>query len=186
VRHLWQSALVDSQLGEGDLVLRTWTPDDESVVDDILVSSKADFANWLPSLESDIAEFGTYLERVRPCAEAGSAWYYCVEHNGVVVGQCSIEARDDGVAEIGYWTRSDRTNEGLATRAVLATSRLAADLGFERLVIHCDEGNAGSAAVARKAGFTHVQTVTLDPGRFGTPAQTGREMTWQYSVKARG
>jgi len=38
--------------------------------------------------------------------------------------------------------------------------------------------NVRSAAVARKAGFTHVTTVDLDRTLPRTAAQTGREMTW--------
>jgi len=133
-------------------------------------------------LEADLADFDAFLDRVRRCASTGTGWYYCVEVEGVVVGQCSIESRPERTAEVGYWIRSDRTNEGLATRALLAIRRLAAEHGFERLVVHCDEGNAPSASVARKAGFTHLRTVELDGGLPRSDAQTGREMTWQLEL----
>ena len=89
---------------------------------------------------------------------------------------------EDETAEVGYWIRSDRTNEGLATRAVRALCAAAEEGGFKTLVIHCDAGNHRSAAVARKAGFSHLGTVDLDPGLPRTDAQTGREMTWRLAL----
>lgn len=173
---------MDSQIRAGDLVLRLWTTADEGTIDDIVTSSRTEFASWLPRLESDLADFETFIDHVGRSAKEGTGWYYCVEVAGAVVGQCSINARDGGTAEIGYWIRSDRTNEGRATQAIRALYGPAADHGFKTLVIHCDEGNERSAAVARKAGFTHVATVDLDPSLPRTNAQTGREMTWSLTL----
>lgn len=151
-----------------------------STIDEILTSSRADFDRWLPGLESDLADFETFIEHAGRSAAQGTGWYYCVELGRVVVGQCSIEARDGGAAEIGYWIRSDRMNAGLATRAVRAMCGAAQDHGFTSLVIHCDAGNSRSAAVARKAGFTHVATVDLGGVVLpGNNTRTGREMTWR-------
>jgi len=173
---------MEAPLAETRFLLRGWTSQDAVAVDDIVNVSRADFRKWLPTLEVDLADFDVFLDRVRRCASTGTGWYYCVEVGGAVVGQCSIESRPERAAEVGYWIRSDRTNEGLATLAVLALRRLAAGHGFERLVIRCDEGNARSASVARAAGFTHVRTVGIDGALSGTEAQTGREMTWQLEL----
>ena len=173
---------MDSQIRGGDLVLRFWTAADAAAINDIAASSSAEFGNWLPGLTSDLADFEALVERVGRLAEAGTAWYYAIEADGVVVGQCGIKVSEGEVAEISYWIRSDRTNEGLATRAVLALCAAAAEHGFQTLIIRCDEGNARSAAIARKAGFTHVRTVDLDPSLPRTDAQTGREMTWHLVV----
>ncbi len=107
-----------------------------------------------------------------------------MEAKGIAVGQCSIEAKDDDAAEIGYWIRSDRANQGIATKAIRALLAAAVDHGFVMFSIHCDEGNVRSAAVAKKLGFTHVRTVDLDPTLPGTNVQTRREMTWTLSVQA--
>jgi RimJ/RimL family protein N-acetyltransferase len=74
--------------------------------------------------------------------------------------------------------RTDRTNRGLSTLAVQAVTEEAFAAGYRRLIIHCDEGNVRSASVARKAGFTLSDVVSLDPDLPRTPAETGREMTW--------
>jgi RimJ/RimL family protein N-acetyltransferase len=60
----------------------------------------------------------------------------------------------------------------------VALAGAAFDDGFSELVLHCDEANARSAAVARKAGFTHVGTADVPADRPRTPVQSGREMRW--------
>ena len=162
-----------------------WTAADHDVLDDIMSSSSAELDSWLPGCRSAVADFDAYLDRVVRSADDGTGWYYGIEAAGLVVGQCTIHPNGDGTAEIGYWIRSDRANEGIATRAVRALCRAAADDGFATLLIHCDEGNVRSAAVARKAGFTHLATVDLDPSLERTDAQTGREMTWRLALESR-
>jgi ribosomal-protein-serine acetyltransferase len=173
---------VDTLIRSADLVLRLWTVADKSTIDEIVCSSRTEFDSWLPGMKSDLADLDAFLEHVERSAEQEVGWYFGIELDGAVVGQCSLNARGDGTAEIGYWIGTVRTNEGIATRAVRALSNAAADHGFETLVIHCDEGNQRSAAVARKAGFAHVDTVALDPSLPRTTAQTGREMTWRLAL----
>jgi ribosomal-protein-serine acetyltransferase len=178
------TGVVDSQIRADDrVVLRLWTTGDEATIDQIVTSSRTEFDSWLPGMMVDLADLEAFIDYVGRSAAEGTGWYYGVETDGVVVGQCSINARDDGTAEIGYWIRSDRTNEGIATQAVRALCAAAAGHGFKTLVIHCDEGNRRSAAVARNAGFTHVETVDLDPSLPRTSAQTGREMTWRLPLR---
>ena len=163
---------------DGDLVLRLWSAADRAAVNDLVTSSRCEFDGWLPRLVSDLTDFKAFIARVVRCAGDGHGWWYAVEADGIVVGQCSTHTTQDGAAEIGYWIRSDRANEGIMTRAVRALCTAAADHGFTTLLIHCDEGNARSVAVARKLSFTHLRTVDLDPRLPRTSAQTGREMTW--------
>jgi RimJ/RimL family protein N-acetyltransferase len=151
-------------------------------MDDVVASSRAEFDSWLPGMTRDLVGVEGFIEHVGRAAEEGTGWYYGVEVKGVVVGQCNINAREDETGEIGYWIRSDRTNEGIATRAVRAVCGAAADHGFSGVVIRCDQGNERSAAVARKAGFTHVCTIDLDPSLPRTSAQTGREMIWHLAL----
>jgi RimJ/RimL family protein N-acetyltransferase len=75
-----------------------------------------------------------------------------------------------GVANLGYWVRSDRTGGGIATRA----AKLAVRFGFETLGLHRIEilmqpTNRGSQRVAQKLGATREgrcrHRVTVD----GTP-----------------
>jgi RimJ/RimL family protein N-acetyltransferase len=165
---------------EGDgIVLRLWREGDQATLREILDVSANEFGGWLPGVTSDLADLDVFVTEVAARAAAGTGWNYAIEVDGEAVGQCSINPIDGGGAEIGYWVRSDRTGAGIAPRAVRAITDAALASGIPSLVIHCDEGNVRSAAVARKSGFTHTGTADLDPSMPGTPVQTGREMTWE-------
>lgn len=167
---------------EGDgVVLRLWRDGDQATLREIVDVSATELGGWLPGVSSDLADLDVFVTQVAEHAEAGKGWNYAIEVDGEALGQVSINPidGDDGSAEIGYWVRSDRTGEGIAPSAVRAIADAAFDAGLTRLVIHCDEGNQRSAAVARKSGFTHRGTVDLDPSLPGTPVQTWREMTWE-------
>ena len=171
---------------EGDgVVLRWWREGDQATLREILDVSKDEFAGWLPGVTSDLGDLDTFVTEVAARSEAGTSWHYAIEVDGEALGQVSIHPIDGdaGRAEIGYWVRSDRTGAGIAPRAVRAVAEAALASGMARLVIHCDEGNVRSAAVARKSGFTHTGTVDLDRSLPGTAVQTWREMTWERASR---
>lgn len=173
---------MESEIRESGVVLRLWCDADEGTVESIVTSSRSELDIWLPGLVSDLSDFDSFVARVVRSADDGTGWYYAIEASGRVVGQCSLEVKEGGTAEIGYWIRTNRCNEGIATRAVRALSTAAAAHGFETLLIHCDEANVGSAAVAQKLGFIHLSTVDLDPTMPRTGVQAGREMTWRLAL----
>ncbi|MFG2984826.1 GNAT family N-acetyltransferase [Streptomyces sp. NPDC048258] len=56
--------------------------------------------------------------------------------------------------EIGYWAAKEHRGQGFMTEAVIAVARWAfTELGAVRLEWRAEVGNAGSRAVAEKAGF---------------------------------
>lgn len=169
---------MDEVIPGRSLVLRIWRSDDRESLAAIRDRSLQEFADWLPGAMRDLADLPAFLDHVAWSYREASAFFYAIVENGQPVGQCSLHYRDPGEAEIGYWVRTDRTGRGLATEAVLAVSAAAFASGIGRLVIHCDAGNTRSAAVARKAGFAHVETRRVTPDRPPTRAQTGWEMTW--------
>ena len=60
-----------------------------------------------------------------------------------------------GMSDIGFWLGAPHRGRGLMTEAVLAiTDWLAVELGVTEIAWECVRGNAASAAVARKCGFT--------------------------------
>lgn len=56
-------------------------------------------------------------------------------------------------AELGYWLCKSETGHGYMTEAVAALESELFKKGIHRLTILCDEHNAASAAVARRAGY---------------------------------
>ncbi|MEN3273441.1 MAG: hypothetical protein V7636_2202, partial [Actinomycetota bacterium] len=137
--------------GEG-VVLRLWREGDQATLREILAVSKAEFGGWLPGVTSDLGDLDVFVTEVAARGEAGEGWNYAVEVDGEAVGQVSVNPLEDGSGEIGYWVRSDRTGAGIAPRAARALADAALASGFARLIIHCDEGNVRSQAVARKSG----------------------------------
>lgn len=62
--------------------------------------------------------------------------------------------------EIGYWTRTSSTGQGLMTEAVLGITEMAFDtLGARRVEIRMDAGNLRSRQVAERAGFALESTL---------------------------
>ncbi len=76
------------------------------------------------------------------------------------IGPASCRARTLGGLEIGYWVRADCVGQGLATEATraLTTEGLALP-GIDRIQIHCDPANRASAAIPRKLGYRHRETL---------------------------
>jgi RimJ/RimL family protein N-acetyltransferase len=77
--------------------------------------------------------------------------------------------RGSGTGEIGYWVVREARGRGVATRAVrLVRDWAAAELGLRTLEIMVHEDNAGSRAVARRAGFEEAGERAIPP-REGLP-----------------
>ena len=178
-----RSHAVESVIPGDDIVLRLWRQDDRAALELIFERSREDLADWLPGATKDLADLDVFLDHVESASGDGTGYFYAIEEDGEAVGQCSLHHRAVGIAEIGYWVRTDRSGRGLASRAVNSLAAAAFDDGLCELVIHCDEANVRSAKVAANAGFVHVETVQLDPALRRTRAQSGREMTW---VRRRG
>ncbi|MFD3542821.1 GNAT family N-acetyltransferase [Streptomyces sp. NPDC058662] len=70
------------------------------------------------------------------------------------VGVHVHEAFGTNSYEIGYWAAKEHRGQGFMTEAVIAAARWAfTELGAVRLEWRAEVGNAGSRAVAEKAGF---------------------------------
>jgi len=71
------------------------------------------------------------------------------------VGLHFDRGRDDGIAEIGYWTAAPARGRGITTEAVAAVCEWGfISCGVQRLEWYAEVGNAASRRVAEKAGFT--------------------------------
>ncbi|WP_405780299.1 GNAT family N-acetyltransferase [Streptomyces sp. NBC_00859] len=75
--------------------------------------------------------------------------------NTQLVGAVSVFQRGQaGTWEVGYWTAREHRGHGFMTEAVTVLTHWSfGTLGAERLEWRAEVGNAGSRAVAEKAGF---------------------------------
>jgi len=76
--------------------------------------------------------------------------------------------RDDGIAEIGYWTAAPARGRGITTEAVAAVCTWGfTSCGVQRLEWYAEVGNVPSRRVAEKVGFTiegTLRSFLLRPG----------------------
>lgn len=61
---------------------------------------------------------------------------------------------ENGWGEVAYWLLPSARGRGLATRACVAATRWAHELGLHRVELEHSTRNPSSARVARRAGFT--------------------------------
>jgi RimJ/RimL family protein N-acetyltransferase len=110
-----------------------------------------------------------FVEKVVPTGAAlGTDAVFAVRHAGTgqilgMVGLHNITGPDaphGAQGEIGYWTAASARRRGYTTEAVRAVCRWAlSELGLARIEWIAFDGNEGSRAVARKAGFTMEGTL---------------------------
>lgn len=73
---------------------------------------------------------------------------------GPVIGAVSLHHPRSGTWEIGFWTAKEHRGRGYTAETVTALSRWAfTEAGVDRVEWRAEVGNAGSRAVAEKAGF---------------------------------
>lgn len=148
------------------LVVRCWHPRDAPKLKAALDTSLDHLRPWMPWANSgatDLATQAKSLRRFRGEFDLGKDFVYGIfsQDETLVLGGCGLHTRAGPRArEIGYWIRSGHTNQGLATEAAAALTKVALEVDqVERVEIHCDPNNVRSAAVARKLGFSHEATL---------------------------
>jgi RimJ/RimL family protein N-acetyltransferase len=143
---------------------------------------------WMPwaqsrATEASIAEF---LEGSRQAWDDGREFGYAIRESAGpdpapagIIGACGLHLRSGpGVAEIGYWVRSDATGRGVATAAAQALTAAALDLPeISRIEIHCDADNRASRSIPPKVGF-RLERIDPRPPTPRTPGETDRIMIW--------
>ncbi len=148
------------------LLLRCWTTEDAVDVLRVVEADIAQLRPWLPwavrypmSAEEQLVE----MRRMRRRFDADEDFCYGVfeRPGGELAGGCGLHPRSGpGSLELGYWLRSDRWGQGLATELAAALTRVAfAVHEVERVDLRCAPDNLRSARVAEKLGFRHEATL---------------------------
>jgi RimJ/RimL family protein N-acetyltransferase len=80
--------------------------------------------------------------------------------SGELAGMCGVDGwSSTDVAQFGYWLAAPARGRGFATRAVKLMTGWLFKLGAARVFLTVVSGNVASAAVARRARFTHEGTL---------------------------
>jgi RimJ/RimL family protein N-acetyltransferase len=125
-----------------------------------IARSQRELARWLPwadPMPTIDAERRFIEDRQRAFDSDDDYGYFLIEGpTSQIVGGASLHPKEGGIAEIGYWVRSDRTGRGYATAAVdaLTLAAFAYLPGLTTIIIRMDQANLASAAVPPKLGYT--------------------------------
>lgn len=180
------------RIDSGRLVLLRWSPKHALLLKAAVDANLEHLQAWMPWATSEptpLAELHLRLARFREDFDAGHSWLYGIfpPDESSVLGGLGLHPRPDQSSgsiaiEIGYWLRADVTGHGYATEAVVAATGMATRLpGVSGLEIRCDPGNTRSAAVALRAGFQHVTTLS---GNAVSPSGQPRDtMVWRLAGK---
>jgi RimJ/RimL family protein N-acetyltransferase len=169
------------RIESGDLLLRSWEPEDLQARYDAVIASFEPLHQWMdwcaepPTFEGQ-REYGERQYGLWP-ADGSCNYGIFDSRSGVLLAVAGLHDRlGPGGVEIGYWCHVDHTGRGVITRASALLTRAALALdGIERVEIHCDEANVRSAAVPRRLGY---RLDRIEPDGITAPAEVGRGMFW--------
>lgn len=141
------------------IILRPPVKEDARSIYDAVQVSKAELMTWMDWCRQDYSIEITrdWISHQPRSWEEGSNYQFAVfDHNGhQFLGACGLNHinRYYQIANLGYWIRSDRCGEGIATEA----AKLVAEFGFHKLGLRRIEivtgvENWGSRRVAEKSG----------------------------------
>ena len=147
------------------LVLRCWEPKDAVMMQAAAAESREHllpFMPWAAEEPQTVEQKAELTRRFRSRFDSGEDYVYGIfnRDESRVLGGTGLHTRIPGNAlEIGYWLHKDYVNQGLATEASAALTKVAFELyHVGRLEIHCSVQNHASAAIPRKLGYTHEAT----------------------------
>ncbi|MGK2949296.1 MAG: GNAT family N-acetyltransferase [Acidimicrobiales bacterium] len=151
------------------VLLRPWSRSDAGFLTEASRDPAIERFNG-PAPDS-LADAISVIERIERCWRSfevqgdptGAAFAITDAVSGEPVGMCGIDQwSGTDVAQFGYWLAAGARGRGLATRAVTLMTGWLFELGAARVFLTIQSANAASAAVARRAGFTHEGTLRAD------------------------
>ena len=160
--------------------LRRYTLDDTEALHEAIKASFAEIHPWMPWCTDPvkIEDQKEFVERSMLHWATGQAFNWGIfDGEASLIGAISLMDRvGRGALEIGYWMRTDRTGQGVVSRAAARLTEIGLGLpGIERIEIHCDEANVRSAAVPKRLGYRLDRVADREPE---APGETGRGMVW--------
>lgn len=165
-------------------VIRCWQPSDAALAHDAICASLPELRPWMGWAHDEPLALDREAEKLlgmRVRFDLGEDHIFGVfsRDEREVLGGTGLHARVGPLAlEIGYWIRSDRTGQGLATEVTSAVARVAFEHAVvDRVEIRCEPTNERSAAIPRRLGFTHEATLRR---RFAVRDDLRDVMVWSF------
>jgi ribosomal-protein-serine acetyltransferase len=158
------SSLADPQFPSvfdlgGGAVLRAAEPDDAQDLYAVVDLNREHLRVWLPWVDGSQEPKHTraFLEQDAGLRVRGITTTFLILENGAIAGMIGLHDIDTVNRSflIGYWLAKHSEGRGLITRACQCLLKAAfEECDMERAVIRCAVGNARSAAVPKRLGFT--------------------------------
>jgi ribosomal-protein-serine acetyltransferase len=154
------------ELTDGKIILRPYHSGDTKATYKAIWESLAEISTWLPFAHKDysIKETRDWVKQRPKDWKKGHSYEFVIldAKDRMIIGGCGLNRvdKENRRANLGYWVRTNRTGEGVATAATL----LLAKWGFEalklvRIEILVATGNERSLRVAEKAGARREGTL---------------------------
>lgn len=141
------------------LLLRPFEVDDAGVFTRAVRESVETVGRWMPWCHADYTDKDAldWFAMCRQGAETHTAYEFGIfsENGAELLGGAGLNQinKQHAICNLGYWVRSSRQRQHVASRCVQALSRYAFDsLALHRLEIVVAVGNGPSEGVARKSG----------------------------------
>lgn len=178
---MWLSTTFPELIELDSVTLRQQSVDDAPALVEAINHSREELRPWLPFANVDEAVTEAAQRRLEQVVDQRTSRslfpYTIVTFDGTFTG--FIEVRpcpEPGRVSIGYWLDPRFWGKGLVTSAALALSDTALAIPeIEGVEIRCHQANRRSIAVARRLGFTLVETRDHS---IDAPGQIGRFMVW--------
>ena len=131
--------------------MRPWEPGDLAAV--LAAYSDPDIQQW-HARSMDEHEVNVWIASWadRWQLETGAGWAVT---DGAVVGRAALKRvdLDEGLAQVAYWVLPHARGHQVASRALIAVTDWAFDVGFHRLELDHAVENQASCRVAQRAGY---------------------------------
>ncbi|UCB42744.1 MAG: GNAT family N-acetyltransferase [Dehalococcoidales bacterium] len=149
-------------LVSGQVLLRPCRPDDAADLYAAARESIAEVYPWMPWCHPDysIEESRTWLaQQCEERSQESTEYSFAITDSGdgSFLGGCGMRYINqvDRVVNLGYWVRTSRTRQGIATTATRLLARFGLEeLKLNRIEIFASIDNKASQRVAEKAGAT--------------------------------
>ena len=147
------------QLTSGSVLLRPYQISDVDAIYEAVRESIAELSVWMPWCHADysVEESRTWIESQTEKWENRISYNFAIIDPGDnhFLGGCGLANKDKplGIAELGYWVRTSRTKQNVATTAALLLTRFGFnELKLNRIEIVISVDNKASQRVAEKTG----------------------------------
>lgn len=147
-----------------NFVLRPWETGDADTLSAAVIESQTELAEWLPWAKGDLSpeHYRSVIDAFAAAWDDGRDYVYgVVGHDGTALGGSGYHLRrGPDTLEIGYWIRTSRVGEGLATAVTAKLTDVAFTIpGVEHVAVAVDVENERSAMVPTRLGFSIRETV---------------------------